>query len=199
MAKNPNIEELKRIRNRRDKRRQKKHEPKERWTPFEECIRYTKEEALDIVLKEVKTLADKEHFQTEEAIAAAAEQLTNCKIYKNNLYQVAVYGADQQKNLQSSDWPGMIHLSIKKIDRSAVHDWSHMQRIKNELVGDEHEAVELYPAESRLVNMANQYHLWVLADKGVSFPFGFAEGRHVDGQREGSEAKQNFVDTRSET
>ncbi len=182
-------------RKRRDKRRQK---TKEVWTPFEECILYTNEEALEVVMKEVKTLTDKEHFQAEATIAAAADQLTNCKIYKNNLYQVAVYGPEQQKNLQSHDWPRMFHLSIKKIDRSAVHNWSHMQRIKNEIIGDEHEAVELYPAESRLVNMANQYHLWVFEDKEVSFPFGFAEGRHVDVQREGSQAKQNFVDTRSE-
>ena len=183
-------------RKRRDKKRQNKNE---KWEPFVECILPTNEEALDTVFKEVKTLTDKEHFQSEAAIAAAAKQLTNCRIYKNNLYHVAVYGPDQQKNLQSDDWPPLIHLSIKKIDRSAVHNWSHMQRIKNELVGDEHEAIELYPAESRLVNMANQYHLWVLANKEFSFPFGFAEGRQVDVQREGSKAKQNFVDTRSAT
>jgi len=29
------------------------------------------------------------------------------------------------------------------------------------IVGEEHEAFEVYPAESRLVDTANQYHLWV--------------------------------------
>jgi hypothetical protein len=47
------------------------------------------------------------------------------------------------------------------------------QRIKNELVGKEHEAVELYPAESRKVDSSNQYHLWVLVEKGLKFPFGY--------------------------
>ena len=35
------------------------------------------------------------------------------------------------------------------------------------------EAVELYPAESRLVDNANQWHLWCVT--GFRFPFGFAE------------------------
>jgi hypothetical protein len=35
------------------------------------------------------------------------------------------------------------------------------------------EAVELYPAESRRVDSANQYHVW--AFPGQRLPFGFAE------------------------
>jgi hypothetical protein len=51
-----------------------------------------------------------------------------------------------------------------------------MQRIKNELSGTATEAVELYPAESRLADTANQYHLWCV-EPGVHFPFGFNDGR----------------------
>ena len=69
----------------------------------------------------------------------------------------------------------MIHLSIKRNDRQPIHDWRDLQRIKNELVGPEFEAVELYPAESRMVDGANQFHLWVIIDPAVRFPFGFAE------------------------
>jgi hypothetical protein len=54
-----------------------------------------------------------------------------------------------------------------------VHDWRDLQRIKNELVGPECEAVELYPAESRLVDTANQYHLWADADPTYRFGLGF--------------------------
>lgn len=43
----------------------------------------------------------------------------------------------------------------------------------NELVGEEVEAVELYPAESRLVDGSNQFHLWCVI--GFRFPFGFEE------------------------
>lgn len=67
----------------------------------------------------------------------------------------------------------MIHLSIKRLDRDTIHDWRDLQRIKNELIGAEHEAVELYSAESRLVDTTNQYHLWVLSDPKAAFPFGW--------------------------
>lgn len=73
---------------------------------------------------------------------------------------------------------GMIHLSIKRRDKKPVHDWRHLQQIKNELVGPECEGVELYPAESRLVDEANQFHLWCVADPRVRIPVGYA-GRLV--------------------
>jgi hypothetical protein len=44
-----------------------------------------------------------------------------------------------------------------RLDGQAIHDWRELQRIKNEIVGDEIEAVELYPAESRLLDTANWY------------------------------------------
>jgi len=97
-------------------------------------------------------------------------------IYMNNLYQVAVYRDDPPP---ATGWPRMIHLSIKRRDRKAVHDWRHLQRIKDELVGPEHDAVEIYPAASRLIDTSNQYHLWVIAEEGVRFPVGFQEGRLV--------------------
>lgn len=65
----------------------------------------------------------------------------------------------------------MIHLSIRRQDRKAVRDWRHFQRIKNELAGPDWEGVEVFPAETRKVDTANQYHLWC-------FPFilGFGLG-----------------------
>lgn len=70
------------------------------------------------------------------------------------------------------------HLSIKRHDREPVHDWRDMQWIKNDVCGPEREAVELYPAESRMMDAANQYHLWV-APEGMSFPIGYFGGRQV--------------------
>lgn len=67
----------------------------------------------------------------------------------------------------------MAHLSIKRLDREPVHDWRELQEIKNQLVGPECEGVELYPSESRVVDTANQYHLWVLVTPGARIPFGF--------------------------
>jgi hypothetical protein len=87
------------------------------------------------------------------------------ELYVNSRYQVAVYPA--------SSSGGLIHLCIKNRDRSASRDWRDFQRIKNELVGEEYEAIELYPKESRLVDMADQYHLWVLPKENLTFGFGF--------------------------
>lgn len=68
-------------------------------------------------------------------------------------------------------------VSIKRHDRKAIRDWRVFQAIKNDVLGPEVEAVELFPAESRLADSVNQYHLWALPE-GQSFPFGF-ESRFV--------------------
>lgn len=77
----------------------------------------------------------------------------------------------------------VLWLSIKRRDRATVHDWRDLQRIKNMIVGDEHEGFEVYPAESRLVDTANQYHLWVFVDAAVRLPVGY-QNRDVLGASE---------------
>lgn len=67
---------------------------------------------------------------------------------------------------------GATHLSIRRVDRKACRDWRHFQQIKNQLCGEEREGLELYPAESRLVDTANQYHLWVMPP-GVRLEIGW--------------------------
>lgn len=70
---------------------------------------------------------------------------------------------------------GTIHISFKRRDRAAVRDWRHMQQIKNELAGPEREGLELFPRESRLLDGANQYHIWVLPE-GMDVPIGYDAG-----------------------
>lgn len=55
---------------------------------------------------------------------------------------------------------GSVHLSIKRLDRGVIHDWRHLQQIKNEIIGEEQLAIEIYPPESELIDTSNQYHLW---------------------------------------
>jgi len=98
-------------------------------------------------------------------------------VFMNSRYEVWVY-----RNIGCGDaWPRMHWLSIKRRDKEAIHDWRDLQRIKNDLIGPENEGVELYPAESRLADSANQYHLWVLADPSVQFPFGYQERLVAEG------------------
>ena len=87
------------------------------------------------------------------------------KVYLNDRYQVIIAQVDFQ------GLP-MLHLSIKRRDKECVHDWRDLQEIKNMLVGTENEGFELYPAESRLVDEANQYHLWVFANSAQRIPVG---------------------------
>ena len=96
--------------------------------------------------------------------------------WENNRYQVLV-----RRNSGIGGMPDVIHLSIRSLDRSADHDWRHLQRIKNEILGPEIEAVELYPAESRLVDTSNQYHLWAfdIEPGKTCFPFGYSGEQFV--------------------
>ena len=94
----------------------------------------------------------------------------NQQYFMNDQYQVTVGGPHRT---QGDAWPPMWHLSIKRLDKDAIHDWRDLQTIKNMLVGEENEAIEIYPAESRLVDMANQYHLWVFVDPEVRIPIGY--------------------------
>lgn len=122
------------------------------------------------------------HGVTRAEAKKVYRQMLSDKCYLNDVYQVNV-----------SELPdGMTHLSIKRIDKAPVHDWRDLQSIKNALTAPEREAVEIYPAESRKVDTANQYHLWVLP-AGVEIPFGFSVRAVTDSpgfkavQRPGSE------------
>lgn len=88
-------------------------------------------------------------------------------LHQNNRYQVV------RREYSDGPFGPYVHLTIRNADGSARHDWRDFQRIKNELVGEETEAIELYPAESRLVDTANHYHLWVFRD--YRFPLGMEQ------------------------
>jgi len=76
---------------------------------------------------------------------------------------------------------GWIELGIRARHGGPVRDWTSLQRVKNELVGPEREALELFPRESRLVDLCNESHLWVLP-AGEQFQHGFFR-RAVRGER----------------
>jgi hypothetical protein len=78
-------------------------------------------------------------------------------IYRNSRYQVHI------RRLRARDGSlGLIHLSIKRHDQRPHVPYRERMRIKDELWGPEYEAVELLPARSREVDLANQLHLWLV-------------------------------------
>jgi hypothetical protein len=107
---------------------------------------------------------------SEEAASAQISRLRAQAIYMNDRYQVNVEVVDAPFGVETGD---VFWLSIKRRDKAPVHDWRELQQIKNMIVGDEHEAFEVYPAESRLVDTANQYHLWVFKEAAVRLPVGY--------------------------
>lgn len=124
------------------------------------------------------------HGLSEEAAGPQIERLRAQAIYLNDRYQVNV---DIVRAPFGKEIGDVLWLSIKRRDRALVHDWRELQQIKNMIVGDEHEGFELYPAESRLVDTANQYHLWVFVDPAVRLPVGYRR-REVMGSSEAATA-----------
>jgi hypothetical protein len=96
------------------------------------------------------------------------QQVLTWETYRNDIYQVVVERTTP-----------LIHLCIRRHDGEACKEWKHHQQIKNEIIGPEYEAVELFPAESRLIDTTNEYHLWVHPTPSYRFPFGFSFHRMV--------------------
>lgn len=108
---------------------------------------------------------------------------------RNNHFMVDVMEIEPREPFGRILW-----LSIKRIDRAAIHDWRDMQQIKNMICGPNCEAVEIYPAETRHVDTSNQYHCWAFPD-GYRLPFGYSERLimlpdNPDGSNNGSRARQ---------
>jgi hypothetical protein len=91
-----------------------------------------------------------------DEVDKAYDKLMRDEVWINDEYQVNI---DKKTNHGLAGFT-IWHLSIKRLDKEPIHDWRDLQQIKNMLVGKEYEAVELYPAKSRVHDSANQYHLW---------------------------------------
>ena len=135
------------------------------WTPFVETV-------LDLPPHEELVQQMMGHYpgrMSRERAEQEIEKLKGDRIFVNSRYQVNLH-----------DEEDFVHLSIKTLDKRPARDWRDFQRIKNELVGEECEGLELFPAESRLVDTANQYHLWVYRNPNFRIPVGWECGRHVE-------------------
>ena len=89
-----------------------------------------------------------------------------CEFWEDDTYQV------KSKPIAGHP-PISRQLLIRRRDLKVIENhWKELQRIKNEIVGPECEAVELYPADYRAHDTSNTYHLWV---SFLPFPFGYQE------------------------
>lgn len=145
------------------------------WTPFARA---------DVDIRQFFTSEAEERFRvlgvksgkTMEEMRAIYLTSMEDEHYINSRYLVAI------RRTPASDGEGgvieMVHLSVKRHDQQPLRrHWADMQRIKNELLGTNCEAVELYPKEGRLVDTANQYHLWGVNSGTFQWPIGWNEGQ----------------------
>lgn len=114
----------------------------------------------------IKVTMDSYQIQKDAAIKLIEDYQITVEIWVNDIYQVQVreFGG------------ALVHINIRRRDGGPIlRDWRHFQHIKNDIVGEECEAIELYPAESRKVDTSNKFHLWGIRDKTFRFPIGFDE------------------------
>lgn len=78
------------------------------------------------------------------------------KVVCNNRYIVFVKERDREFEGQWWD-----RIMSRRCDSLPICDWQDLFRIKNELFGDEAEAIQFLPRKSELVDVANLYWFFV--------------------------------------
>jgi hypothetical protein len=125
------------------------------WTPFEDVT-----EQLSSPLARAMGIDDPKVLLMTQQMLGTGNAGT--RVFQNSRYIVH----------RTPTEGGGFQLSIRNLENDARHDWREFQRIKNELCGEDREAVELYPAETRLVDTSNQFYVHVLPPN-YAVPVGF--------------------------
>lgn len=94
------------------------------------------------------------------------------RAYSNNLYAVLV------RPFKDEEGNEIVHCAIRTAS-SLEPPWRDMQRIKNELFGEERTAVQVMPHQSELIDEADMYHMWVLPHR-LPFSLFDREGKRVE-------------------
>ncbi|MCK1400135.1 hypothetical protein IVB45_18615 [Bradyrhizobium sp. 4] len=141
----------------------------EAWEPLERI------EAPPLAEADVALLMREHRCSREEAIKVLTANMGVAEYWQNSAFVVVKYRLGS----------GWFRLRIEGRDGQPVHrDWRLFQQVKNQLLGPECEALELYPADSRKVDEANLYHIYGVADPKVRFSFGMTPtdigGRAID-------------------
>jgi hypothetical protein len=138
-----------------------------KWRPLQRCgVKPPSEQLIADYVVSMK-------IPREQVLEILAREEAATELWRNDIYQVQVRDLGE----------GWVHINVRRRDGAAIlRDWRHFQRIKNEILGPECEAAELYPAESRLSDESNKYHLIGSRNPVYRFPFGdlFGGTRNVN-------------------
>jgi hypothetical protein len=100
------------------------------------------------------------------------------EVWGSSQYTATVHYLDDNRD-------GFIEVGIHNYHRTTHVPWRHIQQIKNEVFGPDREAVQLFPAEDRLLDSANEYWIYVyptseapMRKRGVKI--GMDRGRSVN-------------------
>lgn len=108
----------------------------------------------------------------EHASRASWERFTRCDFYDDDVYLVQVDKSPDHEFRNAEVW----QLWVSRKDGGHTRSRTDLMRIKNEIVGEEYEAIELYPAEARLNDAANRSSLLVFIElngqRAPRFPAG---------------------------
>jgi|TARA_R100000908_G_C3734918_1_gene133140 hypothetical protein len=134
--------------------------------------RRTVEQMIPLIEKNAPAVWSDAHIRHNAEVLAQEDAESKC--YLSPMFQVVRRVLWDEQHGFEGNTP--TYLSFKRIDREPLGDWRAKQRIKNAVLGDHWEGVELYPAEERLVDTSNQYHMF--AWEGI-FPIYLFNSREV--------------------
>jgi hypothetical protein len=132
----------------------------------------------------------KQHGLTRAQAKDQLNQLKQDEIWVNDVYQVNVQRDTQSHGMQPAR---ICHISIKRIDKQPITGgWRDFQDIKNQIAGPDCDALEIYPAENRMVDTVNQYHLWAFPP-GEMIPIGWTRRVVMNNDEDPSNMQQDHA------
>lgn len=87
------------------------------------------------------------------------------RAYRNTRYIVMVYD-----NSLVSTGSATKALIQKHDDTPILNHWSEIQKIKNEIFGEDITAIEYYPAVKNLIDKHNIYWIWIYPEEVLPVP-----------------------------
>lgn len=81
------------------------------------------------------------------------------RAWKNNHYVVQLYRCERSILGRHMD-----KVMIRRNDAEPIREWHALQNIKDQIVGEEKMAIQVFPPKSDLVDVANMY--WLFTETG---------------------------------
>lgn len=88
-------------------------------------------------------------------IARLSARIKPNQVWRNNHHSVQVYRSERMiLGILMDKW------MIRRNDSEPIKYWHEIQNIKNEVIGEEQQAIQVFPKASELVDVANMYWLF---------------------------------------